>query len=91
MYGNFEKVCFERLEKENCNFDTKKKITSAIRRVLPNGHTNNIIFTANHRALRHIIEMRTSPHAEEEIVFVFNKILGILKDKFPNIYYDIGA
>ena len=87
MYKTVEDQVFERVGDD---FDTKKKATSAIRRMLPNGQGNHIIFTANHRALRHIIQMRTSEHAEEEIKEVFDTILVMLKSRYPNIYEDLG-
>lgn len=86
VYKNLERMVFERV---GDNFNEKKRVTSAIRRMLPNGQNNTIIFTANHRALRHIIKMRTHPSAEEEIQVVFKDILCILKHKYPNIYEDI--
>ena len=45
--------------------------------------------TANHRAWRHIIEMRTSVHAEEEIRVIIGDVAQQLKDKFPTIYGDM--
>lgn len=86
MYKDLESEVFERVGND---FNTKKKVTSAIRRMLPNGQGNHIIFTANHRALRHIIDMRTSEHAEEEIRVVFIEILKLLKERYPNIYEDM--
>jgi thymidylate synthase (FAD) len=86
MYKDLESKVFERVGND---FNTKKKVTSAIRRMLPNGQGNHIIFTANHRALRHIIAMRTSEHAEEEIQVVFIEILKLLKERYPNIYEDM--
>jgi thymidylate synthase (FAD) len=87
LYKDLEAEVFERVGND---FDTKKKATSAIRRMLPNGQGNHIIFTANHRVLRHIIQMRTSEHAEEEIKEVFDEILVLLKSRHPNIYEDLG-
>lgn len=86
LYKDLESDVFERVGND---FDTKKKVTSAIRRMLPNGQGNHIIFTANHRALRHIIDMRTSIHAEEEIQVVFKQILCMLKNRYPHIYEDM--
>ena len=86
LYKDLESAVFERVGND---FDAKKKATSAIRRMLPNGQANHIIFTANHRALRHIISMRTSIHAEEEIQEVFTEILVMLKSRYPNIYEDM--
>jgi thymidylate synthase (FAD) len=69
-------------------FSTKKYYTSAARRVLPIGVATNIGWSCNIRAARHIIEMRTDEHAEEEIRLVFNKIGDILKDKYPVLFSD---
>ena len=51
-------------------FDTKKKLTSAFRRVAPIGLATSIGWSCNFRTLRHVIEMRTDPGAEEEIRLV---------------------
>lgn len=72
----------------NQPFDVKKKLTSAFRRLIGNGQANNILVTANHRAWRHMIEMRTHPSAEEEIRVVYADISKQLRDKYPNIYAD---
>ena len=45
-------------------------------------------YTSAARAARHIIEMRTDEHAEEEIRLVFNKIGDILKNKYPALFSD---
>ena len=70
------------------DFNKKKKVTSALRRFLPNGQSNEIGFSCNLRALRHIIQMRTSRHAEWEIRFVFNQVYDICVNKFPLIFCD---
>jgi len=70
------------------SFDRKKKLTSAMRRMLPNGQANEIGFSVNLRALRHIMELRTSRHAEWEIRLVFNQVYDLVKDKFPAILMD---
>ena len=70
------------------DFDFKKKATSAIRRIVGNGQANHIMFTANMRALRHIIEMRTSAGAEEEIRKLFNKVFTICSKDYPAIFKD---
>ena len=72
------------------NFGLKKRLTSAFRRILGNGQANHIVMTGNHRAWRHIIEMRTSVHAEEEIRVIMGDVAQQLKDKFPTIYSDMN-
>ncbi len=73
------------------DFALKKTLTSAFRRLIGNGQVNHIIFTANHRALRHIIEMRTSRHAEEEIRHVFAEVYRLMSVRHPAIYGDALA
>lgn len=81
--------CHFDLDKEGTNFEFKKRITSALRRLAPGGHTTNIMMTANHRAWRHMIELRTSAGAEEEIRKVFFQVGSQLKNNFPSIYQDM--
>ena len=69
-------------------FNKKKYYTSAARRVAPIGVATNIGWSCNIRSARHILEMRTDEHAEEEIRLVFNKIGGILKQKYPALFDD---
>ncbi len=71
------------------NFGLKKRLTSAFRRILGNGQANHLVMTGNHRAWRHIIEMRTSVHAEEEIRVIIGDVAQQLKTKFPTIYGDM--
>ena len=73
---------------DTLDFKAKKTLTSAFRRIIGNGLANNITATYNHRALRHIIEMRTSYHAEEEIRLVFNKVFDAVSTSYPAIYAD---
>lgn len=69
-------------------FGVKKRITSAIRRLIGNGQSNHIVVTANHRTWRHMIAMRTDPSAEEEIRVVFADISRQLRTEYPEIYAD---
>ncbi len=73
--------------KDMKDFARKKKITSALRRIAPNGQSNEIGFTVNLRSLRHTLMLRTSRHAEWEIRLVFNQLYQLLKDKYPMIFY----
>lgn len=73
---------------KHADFALKKKLTSAFRRIVGNGASNHIVLTGNHRAFRHMIEMRTSPHAEEEIRVVFAEVSRILRQRYPAIYAD---
>ena len=71
------------------DFAKKKELTSAFRRILGNGIANHIVVTANHRAWRHMIEMRTAEGAEEEIRLVFRSIYRMLREYYPSIYADM--
>ena len=73
---------------DTMDFGMKKRVTSALRRLLPDGLATSIIWTANHRTIRHVITMRTSEAAEVEIRYVFDKVARIMKQKFPLIYQD---
>ncbi len=84
-YHNFEKS----YDWNKMNFDLKKRITSAIRRILPEGMATTIVWSANHRAIRHVITMRTAESAEAEIRSIFDKVARIMKQKFPLIYGDL--
>ena len=64
-------------------FAVKKKLTSALRRIMPNGATNEIGWSCNVRSLRHMIEMRTSRHAEWEIRVVFAEVARLVQERWP--------
>jgi thymidylate synthase (FAD) len=76
------------LDEEGLPFAIKKEITSALRRLAPTGLSTDIIWTANVRTLRHVIEMRTAPGAEEELRLVFNIVAEIMKAEAPNLFQD---
>jgi thymidylate synthase (FAD) len=71
------------------DFNKKKFLTSMFRRLAPIGLATSIMVTGNLRAWRHIIAMRTSIHAEEEIRLVGNQIAKICKKEYPNIFQDM--
>lgn len=59
------------------------------RRLAPIGTGTTIMVTGNLRAWRHIIAMRTSVHAEEEIRLVGGRIAEICQREFPNVFQDM--
>lgn len=73
---------------EKTSFDEKKEITSALRRVAPIGLSTNIGWSSNMRTLRHVIEQRTAPWAEEEIRLVFGQIAKLAIERWPNVFGD---
>lgn len=72
------------------NFATKKLLTSMFRRLAPIGLSTSIMATANLRAWRHTIALRTSTHAEEEIRLVFSKVARHLKRMYPHAFFDMS-
>ncbi len=76
------------LDNPQMTFEAKKKLTSAMRRVAPDGLATTIGWSANIRTLRHVIEMRTDPAAEEEIRYVFGKVAELVKARYPNLFAD---
>lgn len=79
----------DQLVKDDMPFNKKKELTSAIRRIAPSGHSTNIVVTANHRAWRHLFELRTAPGVEEEIGVVFgNELYPQFAQRYPAFYQD---
>ena len=76
-------------ELDDKDFNHKKTITSALRRVAPLGLCTQVGLTANVRALRHMISMRTDVHAEEEIRVVFQQIARLMKTRCPALFGDM--
>jgi thymidylate synthase (FAD) len=70
------------------SFDYKKKMTSAMRRIAPEGLATMIGWTGNFRTLRHVIETRTDPSAEHEIRLVFGKVADLATQRWPNAFGD---
>ena len=68
--------------------DRRKAIRQAARSVLPNATETKIFITANVRALRHFIEMRSAIYADWEIRFLAIEILKILQTESPLLFGD---
>ena len=76
------------IDAEGVPFHVKKEVTSALRRLAPTGLSTDIIWTANVRTLRHVIEMRTAEGAEEELRLVFDRIAAIMQAEAPGLFQD---
>ena len=70
------------------DFTAKKKLTSALRRFMPNGQGNEIGCTCNLRALRHTLMLRTGTGVEWEARKVFSQIYHIVKERYPLLVAD---
>ncbi|MBI2033684.1 MAG: FAD-dependent thymidylate synthase [Candidatus Liptonbacteria bacterium] len=66
----------------------KKVITSAMRRLAPDGLATTIGWSANPRTIRWVLEARTDKFAEEEIRLVFGKVGEIVTKRYPNLFGD---
>jgi thymidylate synthase (FAD) len=89
MRGVLDRYLYRLIDLDNCkDFGYKKRVTSWLRRYGFEGSPNSIMFTMNFRALRHILEMRTSVHAEEEMRFIFQEVGRIAKKQWPNVFAD---
>ena len=78
------------LDREGMEFAVKKEITSALRRLAPIGLSTDILWTANVRTLRHVIEMRTAPGAEEELRLVFDQVARLMCAEAPMLFQDFA-
>ena len=87
MYATYEKLVESNI-RPDMPFDEKKAWTSALRRMLPDGIATNIVWSANHRTLRWVLEMRTAPAAEAEMRYLFDKVGQILQKDYPLLYGD---
>jgi thymidylate synthase (FAD) len=76
------------LDEEGVPFDVKKEATSALRRLAPIGLSTDILWTANVRTLRHVIELRTALGAEEELRLVFDLIARQMIAEAPLLFGD---
>jgi thymidylate synthase (FAD) len=76
------------IDDDGVPFHVKKEVTSALRRLAPIGLSTDIVWSANLRTLRHVIEMRTAEGAEEELRSVFDEIARVMLREAPLIFQD---
>jgi thymidylate synthase (FAD) len=76
------------IDSEGVPFHVKKEVTSALRRLAPIGLSTDIVWSANLRTLRHVIEMRTAPGAEEELRLVFDEMARLMQAEAPGLFQD---
>jgi thymidylate synthase (FAD) len=76
------------IDSEGVPFHVKKEVTSALRRLAPIGLSTDIIWTANVRTLRHVIEMRTAEGAEEEMRLIFGRVAALMQAEAPGLFQD---
>jgi thymidylate synthase (FAD) len=76
------------IDAQGIPFEVKKQVTSALRRLAPMGISTDIVWSANVRTLRHVIELRTAPSAEEELRLVFDRVARIMQAEAPALFAD---
>jgi thymidylate synthase (FAD) len=76
------------LDDDGVPFHYKKEVTSALRRLAPIGLSTTMVWTANVRALRHVLEMRTALGAEEEMRIIFDQVGRIMQQEAPMLFSD---
>lgn len=89
-YAKLQKIWEDQLAPES-KFHGKKQVTSMMRRIIPMGVATGGVWTLNARALRHVIALRASPAAEEEICLVFSKIAKLMAESEPSLFGDFSA
>ena len=77
------------MDRRDLPFSEKKILTSALRRMLPEGMPTGIVATFNFRTLRHLIRLRTNAHAEAEIRQVFATVAKICFKNWPLVFQDM--
>lgn len=68
--------------------DRRKRVQQTARSVLPNEAETLLVLSANVRAWRHMIEMRTDEHAEAEIRALFFRLFLCLRRAEPVLFGD---
>jgi thymidylate synthase (FAD) len=76
------------LDVDNLPFHEKKRATTAMRRLVPDGIATAIAMTGNHRAWRWTIQLRTERHNDEEIRLVMADVFRQQWERYPNLYRD---
>lgn len=70
-------------------FSEKKELTSELRGMLPMRRATRLVWSGNIRTLRHVIDLRTSPHAEWEIRYVFSQVLDQMLEQSYHLFQDL--
>jgi thymidylate synthase (FAD) len=72
-------------------FEEKKFRTRFMRRFAPEGVATGLVWGANLRTIRHVLQMRTDVGAEEEMRLVFGKVGEIMAQECPVLFDDFEA
>lgn len=86
--AEYQRRCGERIDALSAPFDVKKKLTSAVRRWLPQGRATTVGFSANLRSIRHVVQLRTSRASEWEIRQVWGQVYDLMAKRCPTLFHD---
>jgi thymidylate synthase (FAD) len=76
------------LDIDNLPFHAKKRATTSIRRLVPDGIATAIVMTGNHRAWRWTIQLRTDRSNDEEIRLIMADVFRQQSAHYKNLYRD---
>jgi len=88
-YAKLQDIWKEELAPDS-KFHGKKQITSMMRRIMPMGIATGGVWTMNARAVRHIMALRSSEAAEEEIAYVFSVVSKMMVESEPYLCGDFA-
>jgi thymidylate synthase (FAD) len=89
LYKLVDQQCYNFLTREGVDKPTaKKQARGAARLFLENGIETELVWSANVRTLRHVIELRGSKHADAEIQELAVKLLEIMQSLCPAYFSD---
>jgi thymidylate synthase (FAD) len=76
------------LNLDNLPFEEKKRATTSMRRLVPDGIATAIVVSANHRAWRWALQLRTARSNDDEIRLVMADVYRQQAAMYPNLYAD---
>lgn len=88
-YNALEGIWAEELA-PGSGFHGKKTITSMMRRIIGMGVSTGGVWTFNLRSLRHVIALRSTPGAEEEIAYIVGLMAKTIAELEPDIFGDFS-
>ena len=79
------------LDVDGLPFHEKKRATTAMRRLVPDGIATAIAMTGNHRAWRHTIQLRTDRSNDDKVRLVMADVFKQQLARYPALYGDAVA
>lgn len=79
-----------KLGEDDPKFSDRETKALFVRRFVPDGAATNIMWSANLRTTRYVIETHTAPGPEEELRHVFGLVARIMVSELPEAFGDFG-